>query len=606
VTTTASATKPTATSATPVTTGLPANISANEPTPATLKAFANTVRRSGPAEFALRHRTAWPAAAIVAAMVAAYNFTLASLFDFMRLQTPLAYIGLLPLVCLAMVVITALRYRDAAPPMRDRQIDLILGIPLVSIAIALITVVPVISSAYYWIERADAVSMVLFGAGATIVLYGTAWLWRLKAAFLLLLLAWPPLYLRLLPSLLDQFARWTGTALARVLVHVPVGVTQGPAAGEVIAGQGHGSTLVVNIGAAGSGADTLLGVALIGAAVATLLQGGRVRKVIWWVAALALTFALNIVRLTAVMALAHTGHTGLALGALHALIGLLLLGVTLTTMLLVLPWFGLRFKEPVVHRPEGAESEEHTLAPKARARPRRALSRARVIAALGVFATLLITIADQGLQPYAAFDDGLGAPTVRAFSLAHSLPDGWHVQPWANYRWAQQYFGGESVWKRYAISTPAGTAAFADVVLTGDRTSLETYNVLNSFLFRNYDLQTYRRVDLGSGVYGLLLNYRDTMSDSRWTTVSWDWPVAYKHTTYYERINLTASPVLPRLADAPSFRPRTGLQDVFISLLNGLGGSRNDAQADVQYRAVDTALQQQAEGMIDWAVGAGT
>ncbi|MBV8528523.1 MAG: exosortase/archaeosortase family protein [Candidatus Dormibacteraeota bacterium] len=602
MTTTASATDPSATSATPVTTGLPANISGGEPTPGPLKAFTGAVRRARLVRYAVRHRGAWPAVAIVVVTVVAYHFTLASLFDFMRLQTPLAYVALLPFFCLGMVLITARRYRDAEPPMRDRQIDLIIGIPLLGIAVVLVTVAPVIASAYYWSDRADVVSMVLFAAGATIVVYGTAWLWRLKAAFGLLLLAWPALYLHVLPSVLQQFTGWTNSAMARVLSHLPLGATPGPNPGDVIISQGHGSTLVVSIGTACSGADTVLGFALIGGAVAMLLQGGRLRKTIWWIVGLGLTFALNIARLTSIIALAHAGHTGFALGAYHEVIGLGLFALTLMIMAFVLPWFGLRLKEPVRRRDAG-DAEEHALTPRARTRPRRVLSRARVVVALGVVATGFIAVADQGLQPYAAFDDGLGAPVVRPFNPFRSVPAGWHVQPWANYLWASNYFGPNSLWKRYAIMSAAGTTAFADTLLTDDRTSLDTYNLLNCFLFHNYDIQTYQRIDLGGGVYGLLINYRDPASNAKWTTVSWAWPVEYKHTTYYERIDLSAAPVLPALADSPSFQPHAGLQDMFVSLLNGVGGAHNDPAAQPQYRRVDAALEQQAQSMVDWAVG---
>jgi hypothetical protein len=44
-----------------------------------------------------RHRALWPAAAMVAVTLVAYNLTLGSMFDYLRLETPLAYLPLLPL-----------------------------------------------------------------------------------------------------------------------------------------------------------------------------------------------------------------------------------------------------------------------------------------------------------------------------------------------------------------------------------------------------------------------------------------------------------------------------------------------------------------------------
>ena len=117
--------------------------------------------------FAQRHRDAWPAVAIIVATVAAYHFTLTSLFDFLRLDTPLAYLPLLPLFCIGIAMITARRFEQAKRPIQDRQIDFLVGIPMVVLALLLITLAPVIASAYYWSDRADVVSLALFAAGAT-------------------------------------------------------------------------------------------------------------------------------------------------------------------------------------------------------------------------------------------------------------------------------------------------------------------------------------------------------------------------------------------------------------------------------------------------------
>ncbi len=111
--------------------------------------------RSG--QFAQRHREAWPAAGIVIATLVAYHFTLLSLFDFLSLETPLAYLPLLPIFCIGIAVITANRYAHAPKPIMDRQIDFLVGIPLVVIALLLITLAPVIASTYYWTDRADVV-----------------------------------------------------------------------------------------------------------------------------------------------------------------------------------------------------------------------------------------------------------------------------------------------------------------------------------------------------------------------------------------------------------------------------------------------------------------
>lgn len=550
-------------------------------------------RRSAWAErlrhFAARNRQAWPAVAIIVATLIAYHFTLASLFDFLRLDTPLAYLPLLPLFCIGIGVVTARRYEYGTRPIRDRQIDLLVGVPMVGVALLLITLAPVIASTYYWTDRADVLSLALFAAGATIAGYGVTWFWRLKASFIFLVLMWPALYLHLLAGVMQRFTDATNAALAQIVHWLPLGVRLGGQSGLLIVSQPHAAPLQVAVGSACSGANSVLGFALIGGAVLTTMRGGRLRASLWWVAGLALAFGLNIARLVSILALASVGHPEFALGGYHAVIGLVLFGIAVTLMLFVLPWFGLRSKEA----PTASGSSTQHPAPGA-ARLRR-----RVVVVVAVLAvTGLTALADQALQPYAAFEDGSGSPTVKPFTLA-AAPPGWTVSELTRYPWVTQYFGDKSTWYRYMVTRPGGGGvAFADMVLTDDKGSLDTYNLQNCFLFHNYDIRTSQRVDLGNGVYGLLLNYSDPATHTRWATVSWAWPVVNKGDTYYERIALTASPLQRSPLDAPSFQPSGGFQDIFLDLLNGVAGGRYDASAAQMYGNVDTALRGDAIALV--------
>ena len=600
--------------------------------------------------FAARHREAWPAVAIIVATLAAYHFTLASMFDFLRLDTPLAYLPLLPLFCLGIAVVTARRWEHAPRPIQDRQIDFLVGIPMVVVALLLITLAPVIASAYYWTDRADVLSLALFAAGATIIGYGITWFWRLKASFIFLVLMWPALYLHLMAGVMQQFANWTNAALAQIVHVLPIGVSLGGQPGLLIVNQAHAAPLQISVGTACSGANSVLGFALIGGAILTTMGGGKGRKLLWWVTGLVLTFVLNIVRLVSILALAAWGHPGLALGGYHAVIGLILFAVATTIMLFALPWFGLRFKDPVSQTgrrgapvnamkpaaPQTSLLQQHLAERAAAAAPveasavepiegsppvapasgvsrlAQALRRAdggrpwtrkrKIATAAALVLTAIVALADHGLQPYAAFDDGSGSPTVKAFS-SDTAPAGWQVYQINEYTWATQYFGENSTWNRYTVTRPGtGAVAYADVVLTDDKSTLDTYNLLNCFLFHNYDIRTSERIDLGNGVFGLLLNYSDPATNTKWGTVSWAWPVQYKGDTYYERVTLTSSPLQGAPANAPSFQPVGGLQDIFLDLLNGVSGGHNDTSAAPLYKNVDTALEGDATVLVGHAV----
>jgi exosortase/archaeosortase family protein len=579
--------------------------------------------------YAKQHREAWPAVAIVVITIAAYNFTLASLFDFLRLDTPLAYLPLLPLFCVGIAWITAKRYANAKKPIKDRQIDYLVGIPMIVVALLLITLAPVIASTYYWSDRADVVSMALFAGGATIVAYGITWFWRLKASFIFLLLMWPALYLHLIAGLMQEFSNWTNSAMAQIVHMLPIGASLDSNPGDVIISAAHGAPITISIGTACSGADSVLGFALIGGSVLTVMTGGRGRKLLWWISGMVLTFILNIFRLTSIIFLAHIGHPGLALGGYHAVIGLILFAIAVMIMLWVLPYFGLHQRPPVVDAPRtllsntpvktqlsapvtvGQAKAVESLHPLARPREQqRGWSRRRIAALSAVAAfTVVVALADSGLQPYAAFDDGSGSPTVKPFSQLTSAPSKrWSIYEEAQYSWATEYFGADATWLRYEITPPGGGAAYADVVLTDDKGSLDAYNLENCFLFHNYDIVTSERIDLGSGVYGLLLNYHDPSVNENWASVSWAWPVTYKGTTYYERINLQSNPLGGVLNDAtaPVAQPSFGIQDLFLDLLNGVSGGHNDPNAAKDYAKVDVSLESVAAALVTHTVANGS
>ena len=554
-------------------------------------------------QFARRHREAWPAVAIVVATLAAYHFTLTSMFDFLRLETPLAYLPLLPLFCVGIAWITANRYRFAPKPIQDRQVDFLVGVPMVVLALLLITLAPVIASTYYWSDRADVLSMALFAAGATVIGYGITWMWRVKASFFFLLLMWPALYLHLMAGIMQKFTDVTNTALANIVQHVPMGTTLGANAGDLVVTTPHGAPVTITIATACSGANSVLGFALIGAAILTVMGGGRGRKLLWWISGMALAFGFNILRLISILFLAHTGNAGFALGGYHATIGLILFGILVLLMLWVLPLFGLHIKEPVKER----VGRGLTAVSAAAALPRRWTRKRKIATGIIVALTSIVALADHGLQPYAAFDDGSGSPTVKPFGSTSAPTKQWLIQAIAQYPWVTTYFGPNATWYRYEVQQPgAFNIAYADIVLTDDKGSLDAYNLLNCFLFHNYDIRTSEKIDLGSGVYGLLLNYTDPATNTKWATVSWAWPVNNKGDTYYERVALTSSPIQgtqlqPGLAQPAGF----GIQDLLLDLLNGVSGGHNDPAAAPLFKNVDTVLRGEAGALVAHTVQSG-
>jgi exosortase/archaeosortase family protein len=552
-------------------------------------------RAEGPGPAGLRawlvdHRRWLPAVGLVLAALIAYHYTLSTMFDYLVLDTPLAYLPLLPLFALGIAYFTVWRYRGTPQPNRDRQLDLLIGIPLLAVAVALITVVPTLASTYYWTDRADVLSLAFFAAGGVIVLYGTTWFWRLRSALLFLVLMWPALYLHVLAGVMQSFTDATNGALAAIVQRFgALGVTLSGGEGNLTLQPLHnGTPLLVNVGTACSGANSVLGFALIGGAMLTMMRGGFVRKLSWLVTGLLLCFLLNIVRLVSILGLARLGHPELALGGYHAVIGLVLFAVATLTMMSLIGRFGLSFREPVVAGARSLDSEGH---PWTRRR----------FAALGAFAAtvLLLFAADSQLAPYAAFADGSGVARVDSFPSA-TLPTTWLTSHVDSYTWAKQYFGENSSFDRYTVTSSGHGLVYADVVRTDDRSSLDAYNLQNCFLFHDYNISTSRRIDLGNGVTGLLLNYDDPSTKSRWATVSWAWPVQYKGSTYFERIALTSSLFTGSATAGPDVQPNgDGLRGMFLDLVNTFtGGGNQDASLDAVYGKADVNLESVATSLV--------
>lgn len=542
--------------------------------------------------FGRDHRALWPAAAIVLATLVVYHLTLGSFVDYLRLETPLAYLPLLPFFTLGLALLAARRHRSA-PVHRDRHIDLLLGIPLLLVAVALITVVPAIASTYYWTNRPDVLSMGFFVVGLVVLCYGASWAWRLRSSLVFLLLMWPALYLHVMAGLMQSFTDATNNTLA-LFVHRLLGVTVIPVANDSPQLQihpAHAAPITISVGSACSGADSVLGFLLLGGAVLTAMRGGAGRKLLWIVAGLALTFAANIVRITAIVALAGAGHEDFAINTFHTWAGLVLFAIVMLVMVSLLRRFGLRLRDDV---PANGVAPHPVR--------RRSLRTRRMMLGAMAAATALLAVADHGLATYAAFDDGLGAPTVQPFGPPASAPGGFRIEQSSTFPWAKQYFGPNSTFTRYFVLGTGQQLTYADVVVTDDRGSLDAYNLQNCYMFHNYSIVTTDHIDLGSGVTGLLLNYSDPKIKARWATVSWAWPINKDGQTYYERIVLTSS--LDAHGPDSDVSPSGGLHDFFLSLVNMVEGGKNDAKATAAYRDADRVLQAQAGLLVARAVHA--
>jgi exosortase/archaeosortase family protein len=552
----------------------------------------------------------WPALAIGAAAVLAYQFTLVTFLDYLSVDTPLAYLPLLPLVAIWASWEVAGRYRGSAPPIRDRQLDYILGLPLLLIALFLITVTPVMWGTFYWSLRPDVLSFALFVTAAVVIGYGVGWAWRMRVPLLLLLLMWPALYIGALSGVLAWFVATTDSVLGLITAHFPLGVTQVAGSPSLLTvHSATGPAFQVSISSACAGGDGVLGFLLIGGALLTAVRGPIRRRLLWLTAGLVLTFGLNVARILAIVVLAAAGHPAFALGAFHEVIGLVLFGAGVAIMLWLLPAFGLsrpmRAQRPQPRGPAfGAPTPIEAFRPAgAGISRRRVVQLAAVLVGVGLFVA-----ADQSLATYTTFTTGIGAPTVDAMTVSTPVPRGWHVSLLATYPWGTEYFGSGSSYVRYQLvdSGAAGsTVLWADVVTTPDDSTLQTYSLENCFLFHNYDIVSAKTMALGKGVTALLLNYSDTSPKGRWATLSWTWPVVLAGASSYERVELTAD-LVPGFHKVPNLQPSAGpVQNIVLAVENFFGSGPGSSQSPTMkpYRGADTALESFAVDFVQTSVG---
>ncbi|TMK45908.1 MAG: exosortase/archaeosortase family protein, partial [Actinobacteria bacterium] len=159
--------------------------------------------------------------AAVAVIAVAYHYSLSTLVRNLGVDSPLAYLGLVPFIALAMAASRGVVSKPE-PDIHDRQLDYIVGIPLVVGAVAIADALPARLSTMFWVWRIDLLSFPLFAAGTVALVFGVRALWRMRAAIAFLLLAWPLPYTTVLDRWLAGFTNVTIAALRFLVGRIPL------------------------------------------------------------------------------------------------------------------------------------------------------------------------------------------------------------------------------------------------------------------------------------------------------------------------------------------------------------------------------------------------
>jgi hypothetical protein len=468
-----------------------------------------------------------------ALVAAAFSFALTGLLRGVFFLSPTAYVGLVPVVALALMIARA-QAPHYEPAIRDRYVDYAIGLPLLASSLVLLFLFPAHASPRFWQERLDLLSLPLFIGGAIATIFGVRALWRVRGgiAFLFICMLVP------LTASIETLLSPMGAATSNVVL---------------------------------IGLKAALGSLIVGLALMSLAYGRFLLKVLWVAAGLGLAWALATAGDWVVL-IDRPGAVDNA--SLQRLVELAMLILSVFVMVSVLPLFGLRFIRM---------GERASLASVVRGWPRPVTSRRRPpFAALSVvaLAAMLAFIGESSLPRYSAVLTGTGAPRLSTDLIGRLGIPGWSLRPIGPLPWVERYYGPIATGERYGLDCACANAAgpvsssapvMVDDIVTPQDLPLSAPQLALGHPLRGAPLINLARVDLGDGVIGHAAVYRES-SGSDWIAIYWDWPVVTTSGTRYEHIVVQASG--PLADDFRSTAPLPGwMQQVAMRVSDWLDGA---------------------------------
>lgn len=465
--------------------------------------------------------------ALTALVLAAFSYSLTSLGRGLRLDTPLAYLGLVPLLSVALMVA---RLRSASgPPIHDRQIDWIVGLPLIAVALLVSVKLPGQMSIHFWEERIDLVALPFFVAGAIALTFGTRAMWQLRGPIAFLFLAWPGLWTRWTSDAIEWTASTTRAAVRATVA--PLGLATHLPSGDGslfrIGGEGPDS-FVVSVSSACSGASTMLGFVLTGAAFLGFVSGRRSRKMAWLLTGTLAVWTLNLARLLAIFWAGRRYGKVTAIQILHPYLGMATFTIALLTMVLLMRPFGLSLQPRPPTRVVASLGKP--------AVPRRWPA----FVVVGLCAAVL-SVNNAQLDRFTSIAGELGAAKLLPFASRQTPLDGYRLTKIATYEWATPYFGKDSTWQRFGYHSTAGERGVTvDVINASDASRFDAYGLKECYQFHKYRIFGDSAPDIGMGIRAQAMSIDIPNSNTPWNIVAWVWPVLDSSggSKRYERIVL--------------------------------------------------------------------
>ena len=495
-----------------------------------------------------QNRTRVQMAAFLVVVVGAYHYSLQTLLQSLNLDTPLAYVGLVPFIALGLAAVRS-RPTTTEPAIHDRQVDYIIGVPLLLTALAINELLPRRMSAMFWVWRIDLLSLPFFVAGAASIIFGVRALWRQRLAVAYLLLAWPLPYTALLLGQLNAITAMTLRGLRTLVSVVHVGVVAPFSDGSLFNIVHHGRTFQLSVVSACSGVNGMVGFLLVGTAFGAIVRGPRLRKSLWLAGGMLLLWVINLGRLLLIFWVGQEFGEHIAIKVLHPFVGLVTFNIGIVVMLFLLKPAGLKIggrlsAEPPMHAASSAGTGGAVDPSPLRVLP---LAVPKVYGAVALVALLamLIGTTNAHLKTYDLVARADGEPRLASYLAYPASPAGWSATFSTQYDWAKPFFGESSSWYRYDyLPSVSGSdllykiPVVADVINTNDLSSFSAYGVEACYRFHGYSLRSVTQVSLGGGITGQTLSYSSPRFHQDWSIIYWIWPVKNGNAIRYERVIL--------------------------------------------------------------------
>jgi exosortase/archaeosortase family protein len=526
---------------------------------------------------------------LVAITAIAFRYSLGTLIQSLSVDSPLAYLGLVPFLALALGILLA-RPRNAEPEVHDRLLDRILGIPLIATSLLVLVVLPAQMSTFFWLYRIDLLALPIFVAGAVVWLFGSRTLFRVFPAVLLLFVAWPVPFRLALARFLDGFTSLATSVVTHIVSVVPLASPLPNVEAGFRVPTPSGSFKVV-VATECSGANGLLGFLLIAGVLMILANGSSRRKLAWLAAGSVVVWVFNLFRILSIFAVGRLWGERVAIDGFHPYVGLVTFSIATLIAVWFMPWFGIGFGGGRRSRADLTDSIH------------RAVPRPWFAAAGLVVVALVAGAFNSDLRNVNPVASALGAPRVIPFGRLSEPAPGFDSQVVDHFDWAARFFGDDSDWIRYQLSGPGTTTLGSDIPVTVDvvtTTQLELFNdfgVEACYRFHGYDVQGVEQVDLGRGQIGSMLSWHDPVSPIRWTALYWYWPVAggTGSAQRYQRVVMLLDSSTKAKVWSPTSpaRPTTAVGMSLDQALEGKSGAPRMNARDQQLRSFLVALGRQ-------------